>query len=268
MIVDKINEYLSTSGKQIDGAILLEVQSLAKAAFDKQFGLREAREVTKPYFSSIGKCIRQQAYKILGFEESGKQIDSRAKMIFFQGDMVELAITQVAKVAGCNITVSGLGQESIEWKNMRGRPDGVMDGTHLVEVKSMSSYGFGEFQRGLLDEGYRYQCNAGMAALGLKACVVVGLNKDSGILHEMVIAYDPAIIADIEERIETLANATKENLPERPYHPDAKGFYPWQCRYCAWFKTCLPTAELVLVKHAYKLKEPEKEITHATTTQA
>lgn len=255
MIVDKINQYLSGSGKQIDEAILLEVQALAKQAFDKQFGRREEREVTKPYFSSIGKCLRQQAYKILGFEESGKQIDSRAKMIFFQGDMVELAIVQVAKVAGCNITVSGLGQESIEWKNMRGRPDGVMDGTHLVEVKSMSSYGFGEFQRGLLDEGYRYQCNAGMAALGLNACVVVGLNKDSGILHEMIISYDPLIVADIEERIDTLAEATKENLPTRPYKPDTKGFYPWQCRYCAWHKTCLPNAELILVKNAYKLKE-------------
>lgn len=259
MIVDKINEYLSSSGKTIDEAILADVASLARWSFERQFGIREEREVTKPYFSSIGRCLRQQAYKILGFIENGKEMDSRSKNVFFQGDMVEIAIIQVARLAGCNITACGKDQESVEWEGMRGRPDGILDGTHLVEAKSMTSYGFSEFQRGILDEGYRYQCNAGMAALGLSACVVVALNKDSGVLHEMVISKDDKIVADIKERIDTLAKATKEDLPYRPYQPDAKGFYPWQCRYCAFYKTCLPNTELVLVKNAYKLKQKELE---------
>jgi hypothetical protein len=199
--------------------------------------------------------LRQQAYKILGFEENGKEVDSRSKMVFFAGDMAELAIVQVAKLAGCAITACGVSQVAVGLDGMRGRPDGVLDGTHLVEVKSMSSFSFKDFEKGELDDGYRYQCNAGMEALKLDKCVIVALNKDAGVLAEMVIAKNPEVVDDIYKRIDTLAKATKEHLPDRPYQPDDKGFYPWQCRYCAWFKTCLPGSELVLVKNSYKLKE-------------
>lgn len=258
MIIDKINEYLNGSGKPLDEALLLETGKLAAWAFKKQFGEREERKVNSPYFSSIGKCIRQQAYQLLRFEQEGKSIDSRSKMVFFQGDIVELAIIQLAKVAGCEVTVAGFEQESVEWQGMRGRPDGVVNGSHLLEVKSMSSYGFENFERGILDEGYRYQCNAGMEALKLDKAVIVVLNKDTGVLAEMVISRDQAIMDDIAQRLAILQNATKENLPDRPYAPDEKGFYPWQCRYCAYYKTCLPNSELVLVRKAYKLKEKEK----------
>jgi CRISPR/Cas system-associated exonuclease Cas4 (RecB family) len=286
MIVDKINQYLSTTGKTVDEAILKEVSDLAAFAFQRQFGVREERDQKTPYFSSIGKCLRQQAYKLLKFEENGKEMDSRSKMVFFQGDMAELAVIQVAKQAGCNISVGGSDQESIEVDGMRGRPDGILHDAgqtqptkedlrdaeelgeltfearppqdYVVEVKSMSSFSFRDFERGVVDDGYRYQCNAAMLALKLNKTVIVGLNKDSGVLHEMVISRDEKIIEDIAERLDTLKKATKEDLPYRPYQPDAAGFYPWQCRYCAFFKTCLPNAELVLVKNAYKLKEVKK----------
>lgn len=264
MIVEKINQYLSTSGKAIDEAILSEVAELAKWSFERQFGIKEEREVTKPYFSSIGKCLRQQAYKILGFIEHGKEIDSRARMIFFQGDMVELAIVEVAKVAGCNITACGKDQETIEWENMRGRPDGILDGKYLVEVKSFPSYRYDAFQQGDLPEDYRYQCNAGMAALNLDSTVIVGYNKDAGVLGEMIIRKDPKIIEDIKERVNTLAKATKLDLPYRPYQPDEKNFLPWQCLYCAHWETCWPDAQKIPVKGKYKLIiNPKKEIINA-----
>lgn len=274
MIVDKINQYLSTEGKAVDEAILKEVSTQAAYAFGRQFGQREERTTRTPYFSSIGKCLRQQAYGLLGFEPNGKEMDSRSKMVFFQGDMVEVAIIEVAKQAGCNISVAGSGQESIEIDGMRGRPDGILhdagaveeDGTmlrpawdYVIEVKSMSSFSFKDFERGQLDDAYRYQCNAAMHALGKDKTVIVALNKDAGVLAEMVINKDPEIIRDIQERLDTLKKCTKDDLPYRPYQPDAAGFYPWQCRYCAWFKTCLPKAELVLVKNSYKLKEPKKQ---------
>lgn len=256
MIVDKINSYLASTGKDVDEAILAEVCLLAKTAFAKQFGKREERLVKAPYFSSIGKCLRQQAYELLGFAANGKEIDARSKMVFFMGDLAEIAIVQVAKVAGCNITVGGQDQTSIEWEGLRGRPDGVLDGTILVEAKSMSSFSFRDFERGVVDEGYRYQCNAGMEALNLDKCVIVALNKDAGVLAEQVISRDPAIVGDIRRRLGILKAATKEVLPDRPFKPDEKtGFYPWNCLYCAHWKTCLPTAEKVLVKNAYKLKE-------------
>ena len=257
MIVDKINSYLSTEGKEIEAAILEETAKLGSWAFSKQFGVREKREKKAPYFSSIGKCLRQQAYGLLGYPEDGKELDSRAKMVFFMGDMAELAIVQVAKVAGVRIEATGSGQESVEWNGMRGRPDGIVDGTHVLEVKSMSSFSFRDFEGGKLDDGYRYQCNAAMIALNLKKTVIVALNKDAGVLAEMIIDRDPLIEADIKARLDTLAKVTKEDLPYRPYAPDAKGFLPWQCRYCAFYNICWPGSVLVPVSGKYKLRAKE-----------
>lgn len=254
MIVDKINAYLSTEGKTIDQALLEETGKMASISFSKQFGIREERKTNTPYFSSVGKCIRQQAYKILGFEEEGKQIDSRSKMVFFMGDIVELAIVQLCKVVDASVTGTGMDQESTELWGMRGRPDGVVGGTHVLEVKSMSSFSFRDFEKGQLDEGYRYQCNAAMESLKLDKCVVVALNKDAGVLAEMIITKDELIVMDIFYRLDTLKKATKENLPARAYQPDPKGMLPWQCRFCSYYKKCWPSSELVLVGKAYKLK--------------
>lgn len=267
MIVDRINSYLSTAGVDINEAILEEVANLCKDSFAKQFGKRvERTEPKKPYASSIGKCIRQQAYEVLGFKDEGRELDSRAKMVFFQGDLAEIAMIQLAKVAGCNILDSGKSQVRVELNGIVGRPDGILDeppGRVLVEAKSMSSFRFRDFERGILDDGYRYQINWYLEALGLNACVVVALNKDAGVVAEKIVNKNPEIVADIKSRIAVLQSVTKETLPARPYKPNEKGFYPWNCCYCSHWKTCLPNAQRVLVQKSYKLKEIKHEATSA-----
>lgn len=259
MIVDKINAYLSTTGKTLDGSLIEEVGNLAKMSFVKQFGFKEERLNKNPYFSSIGKCLRQQAYDLNGFKPEGKELDSRARMVFWMGDMAEIAIMQVAKAAGCVIEQAGTGQARYEFDGMSGRPDGIAvlpDGERvLLESKSMASYTFERFETGDIETAYLYQCNAGMKSEGVKRACIIAMNKDAGVLAEKVIDLDPKVVDDIHKRLATLRASTKDNLPERPYKPDAKGFYPWQCRYCAHFRTCLPNSELVLVRNSYKLKE-------------
>lgn len=265
MIVDKINEYLSSERIDVPGGILSHVGNSAVNSFSRQFGEDGERRSGTIRLSSIGRCLRQQAYKALDIPENGKEIDSRAKMVFFQGDMTELAIVHLAKLAGCKVTAIGTEQMTISLDGIMGHPDGVLfhEGqVYLLEVKSMSSFGFSDFERGNLDEGYRYQINAYMVALGLQKAAVVALNKDSGVLGEMLVVRDEDIVADIKHRIEVLKNLDGLSLPDRPYSPDAKGFYPWNCLYCGFWKTCLPNAEKVLVSSRYKLKEimPKKEL--------
>lgn len=265
MIVDRIHAYLSSQGTTINEAILNDVGNLARNAFMRQFGEREEKAKTLR-LSSIGRCLRQQAYNVLGFEVNGKEIDSRARMVFFQGDMAEIAIIQLAKVAGCEMTACGANQEVIELDGVTGHPDGILwesPGTYLVEAKSMSSFGFNEFERGVIDQGYIYQIQAYMDALHLSDAIVVALNKDAGVLAEQIIHKDELIVADIKERIAMLKAVTPETLPDRPYKPNEKGFYPWQCRFCAHYKTCLPETELFLVKNAYKLRAKD----HGKTLQ-
>jgi hypothetical protein len=256
MIVDKVNACLNAEGQTINEALIKEVGDMASYAFMRQFGEREDKPKTIR-LSSIGRCLRQQAYNLLGFEQTGKQIDARAKMVFFMGDLTELAVVALAKAAGCQITACGKEQKTVEIDGVLGHPDGLIDNKTLLEIKSMSSYSFDEFQQSKIDEGYRYQCNAYMEALTLDETCIVGLNKDAGVLHEIIIHKDPDIVKDIRARITTLKAVSETTLPERPYAPNEDGFYPWQCRYCGFYKTCLPTAQLVLKRNAYKLYEPK-----------
>ena len=125
----------------------------------------------------------------------------------------------------------------------------------MLEVKSMTSYGFSDFEKGSIDDSYKYQINAYMSALGLDKCIVVALNKEAGVLGERVYEIDHNIVEYIKRRIDILACVTEDTLPDRPYAPNETGFYPWQCLYCAYHNTCLPDAEKVLVGKAYKLKQ-------------
>lgn len=253
MIVDKINEYLSRADRRLEPVLITEMASLAAHAFDRQFSPRQDIAPTIR-LSGIGRCLRQQSYRTLGIPENGKELDSRALMVFFQGDLAEAAVVLLAKAAGCDIQSAGASQMEIELLGVKGHPDGIL-GELLVEVKSMSSYSFEDFEHGRIDEAYLYQMNAYMEALHLNQAVMVALNKDAGVLGERTILRDQKIVDDILKRISRLRTATLDNLPERPYKPNEKGFYPWQCLYCAFHKTCLPHAERVLVGRSYKLKE-------------
>lgn len=256
MIVDKINKFLTQTDRKVSDAILEEVGKLSTRAFKRQF-LEEKQ--TKTYrLSSIGHCLRQQAYKALGFEEAGKEIDARSRMVFLMGDLTEVAVVGLAKAAGCQIAGTGDAQLEVDIDGVVGHPDGVINGSVLLEVKSMSSYSFDEFERGKIQDGYRYQCNAYMSALGFEQCCIVALNKDAGVLSEMVISKDLAIVAKIKQRITALKKATKEDLPAREYQPDEKGFLPWPCAYCAFHRTCWPTINRVLKGKSYRYYVPSE----------
>lgn len=257
MIVDKINAYLNAEGRLVSEAILQEVGKLSQYAFKRQF--TEPKHDSGYRLSSIGRCLRQQAYKALGIDGDGKELDARARMVFLMGDLTEIAIVGLAKAAGCKITRTGEDQAEVEIDGIKGHPDGVLDDSVLFECKSMSSYSFTEFERGHIDDGYRYQCNAYMEALGLKSCVIVGLNKDAGVLSEFVFNKSPEIVQSIRDRIALLKSATTDKLPEREYQPDAKNYLPWQCRYCSHYKTCYPESELVLKGNSYRLYLRPKE---------
>ncbi len=269
MIIDKILAYLSQEGKTLDEVLRYEVEKLAGVSFQRQF-MTEENGVSKGILrlSSSGKCARQLAYGFHGFEKKGKEIDARAKIIFFQGDLVELMLASIAKLSGCNLAATGLHQATVELPVNGGFIKGHTDGLLiepgeilLAEFKSMSSYAFERFQDGYIDDSYIAQYNAYMASLGLKRCVFVGLNKDNGVLHEMVIHRDDEIVAKCRENLLTVIKSTPEKLPAPAYQADEKGMYPWQCLYCAYWGLCRPNAEKVLVRNAYKLKEKNDPVT-------
>lgn len=275
MIADKILEYLSQNKSQ-DDSIRYEAEKLAGVAFRRQF--QEFQQTRNSLsLSSSGKCPRQLSYRIRGFEINGKEMDSRSNINFFMGDVSEMMILSLARAAGLQITAYGLNQITCHLTippdvKISGHPDGLLfqDGkTYLVEVKSMNEYSFSDFQKGIIEYSYLCQVNSYMEALGLEKCIFIALNKNSGVLHEMVIKKDADIVnlvkiklAEVLKSKDDVPNEGQdinEILPERMYKPDENGKYPWQCRYCPYFKTCLPNTELVLSGKSYVLKTKKEK---------
>jgi hypothetical protein len=263
MIVDKIQKYLTENDLILDEQIRYNVEKLAGWTFKRQFMDNSERELKgKLYISAAGKCARQLAYGFHGFEKAGKEMDARSKLIFWMGDLVELTVVNLAKLAGVQILASGFDQMTvtmdIDGFKVNGHPDGIVwdNGRPILfECKSMSSFRFEDFERGCLTEDYLYQINCYMFCLGIDKAVVVGVNKDSGVLYENVYVRDDKIVQDAQINMKRVLDSTHDNLPEPKYEANAKKEYPWQCLYCSYWCHCKPNAEKVLVKNSYKLVE-------------
>lgn len=265
MIVEKIYKYLSGKERRVDESILDEVARNARESFKRQFMEPESNDKGTIRLSSAGRCARQTAYSYHGYEKKGKELDTRAKVVFWMGDQVEMMIVNLARLSGCVIENTGQNQLSVNfplpgyWKIAKGHPDGIVihEGKkYLLEVKSMSSFSYAKFEQGEIDDGYLAQINAYMTALGdVNYCVFIGVNKDSGVAHEMILSIDNKIVEKITKNLLLVSTASGEDLPPPPPELEAndKGFYPWNCLYCAYWMRCRVGAKRVLVGKSYKL---------------
>jgi len=261
MIVDKINKYLSSENLTLNEYILNEISLLAKYTFKRQFMEDSELVEGKLRLSKCGDCPRKLAYAYFGFKPSGKEIDSRAKIVFWMGDLVEMTVIELAKLAGVKLLATGLNQLTISLNidgiDIEGHPDGLLlnDGEFiLLEIKSMSDYGFNSFQKGEIDEGYLSQVNIYMHVLNLNKAIFVAINKNSGVLHEVIIKKDNKIVDKAIKNLKTVINSSPDRLPKIRCKPDSKGFYDWHALYCPYWKICLKNAEKILVGKTYKLK--------------
>jgi hypothetical protein len=264
MIVDKINAYLSANHITLNDYIINEVKELAGYAFRRQFMGDNERKAGVLTLSSSGKCPRQLSYKYHGYETKGKEIDSRSKIVFFTGDMSELMIMQLAKLAGVQIMGYGLNQITVKVvldneSIVEGHPDGYVLDNNIVlaECKSMTTYALKELEHGEVDSIYLAQINMYLEASKLDYCCLVGHCKESGVLAELIIKKDSNIVQRSKDGLKEVLSSTKDNLPNPPATLDKNedGFYPWNCLYCAYWGHCRTNAEKVLVGSKYKLKE-------------
>jgi len=262
MVVDKINKFLSSKDFTLNESIKYEVEKLSGYSFQRQFMQDNEKSPEKTLrLSSAGKCPRQQAYKYHGYEPAGKEIDSRAKIIFWVGDLIELTVVELARLAGVPLFATGFRQLTVEFSVddtiIKGHPDGIIldkSGTTLLEVKSMSDYGFKNFEKGIIDDGYIAQANTYMSVLDIKQTVFVAINKNNSVIEEKIVKRDDKIVKNIINNFRNIINTTKDDLPPRAFEPGKKDFYPWNCLYCPYWKHCIPNAEKVLVGKSYKLK--------------
>lgn len=266
MVVDKILKYLTTSkeayNEEVHKALWEEFSLVANSAYAKLLWDQERDSKGKFYLSSFGKCARQNAYSYHGFEKSGRTIDARSMINFFMGDMVELAVVMLAVKAGVNINHYGENQRRVTLKfgeyEATGKLDGIIEhelNEYVLEVKSMTTYAFRDFEKGVINPDYIAQANAYMESLGLTHAVIVGVCKETGHMHEIILPINRSLIVNQKIAMSKVFQSTPEDLPDRKYEADEAGIYPWQCCYCSYWKHCHKNAEYVLKGRAYKLKE-------------
>lgn len=262
MVVEKILKYL-TDNKSENDSLRYEAEKLAGWAFKRQF--QTDSETNRAMgLSGCGNCPRKLAYKLHGFEVNGKEIDSRANVTFFMGDILEAMVMCLAKASGLAITATGMNQITVSLKIgdkiVYGHPDGLLfyerEGI-LVECKSMSDFSYQKFEKGEIDYSYECQINSYLESLGFNRCVIIAVNKNNGMIAEKIIVKSPEIVKFLKENLKAVLESTKESLPKPMFEPNDKGELPWQCRYCAYFKTCWPNSELVLKGKSYVLKVKE-----------
>ena len=253
--------------------------------------------------SSAGKCQRALAYDYHHYKPNGFVGDESAPIVFAVGDIVEMLIVAALHDATdhidtINISSTGLNQETVcleiplndlfengppRVARIAGHPDGIMNlpmwDSHrdefvmvdaILEVKSMSDYGFKRFrQNGLSkDDLYNYQTQAYqmaktqmtgksydwtyMIALGKNVTVKDGLVREDGswarakpIVGSWVSSHND-VKEDIVNRLrEVMLTRSPEEI-ERPYKPSTakatKGQLRFPCDWCSHWKTCWPNA--------------------------
>ena len=217
-------------------------------AFRKTLSAEEkVRPLNTFYASEIGsKCYRQLWYKYHQPEKAEPASASMA-MKYLYGGIVEEVVLRLAELSGHSVSYEQLLVESKHLNGVivRGRIDAVIDNEAVVDVKSVSSYGFKDFKEGLGGEkfGYKtqldfYQKNfPSVPTFAKKGFLVV--DKQLGHIEycpeTSVVAYAP-IFGGLREIVTNNIKPPFERLATVTEGSNQK--LGMECSYCSYKQEC------------------------------
>ena len=247
--------------------------------------------------SSAGKCQRALAYDYHHYKPNGFVPDESSPIVFAVGDIIEMLMVAALHdatdhITTINISNTGLAQERVcleiplsddRTAKVAGHPDGTM---HLplyrgevgefvmvnaiLEIKSMSDYGFKRFRENGLSSGdlYNYQTQAYqmaktqmtgkeynwtyVLALGKNVTVKDGIVREDGSWAKAspIVGHwvkgDPVVKEEIVTRLREVIESQSPEEIAKPYTPSTakatKGQLRFPCDWCSHWKTCWPSA--------------------------
>lgn len=259
----QILHYLESSGKTLNEALLEEGAARIKNAFKRQ--LMEDRE-DKPgtlRMSAGGQCVRKQWYNYTG--AVGEPLSGRTLATFLTGDMLEVGLSMLGRLAGFQLMGKPNGEDEIEIDGVKGHPDDILyvpseKKYYLIEYKTMSEYSYRKFEKDGLDDSWGYFTQASLycEAMGIEEFILIGLCKNTGHICDKVYKKHYNYIARAKGRWETIKNATSApgrefdpiqeevyNRKTKSYDPTGRMTVPIQCQYCAFLQShCHPNIEV------------------------
>ncbi len=232
LIADPITAYLENVDKRLDEKILAELMMMFRRSIVKQ--LMQPRQDRKGHESNSvysHPCARKARYSFDGAERAPLQ--SRTLLKFLLGDMVELSVWGIAKLAGLDVdlnnhdlVVTGLSDDKL----VQVHPDGLLrqDGRlYNVEIKSCDSKTFDRWlQQGGPNDDWGYLTQATMEIQAWRengddvnetVFVAVSTGSRQGSIAEWVLPYQPEKYEAWQERRRL---RQQPELPPMPYQPE------------------------------------------------
>ncbi len=231
LIADPITAYLENPEKRLDQTILHEMEAMFRKNVVRQLmqprDLRKGKESCTLYSHP---CPRKARYIFDGAERAPLQ--ARAMLKFLLGDLVELAVLGMARLAGLDI---GLNNEDLtvqgasDGKSVAVHPDGLLnaEGKHFnLEVKSCDSQTFDRWlANGGPSDDWGYLTQATMEiqawrehdwAVNETVFVAVSTGSRQGSIAEWVLPYRSDLYEAWQAR-RTLRQQSE--VPPVPYQP-------------------------------------------------
>lgn len=209
LIATAIRDYLERPHKALDQVVLAEMTQAFRRTVVRQ--LMAGREDRTGYESTTlysGPCARKARLTFDGCERDNP-LPARTLLKFLLGDIVELAVIGIAKLAGKkiganNVDLSITGRDGAA---VPVHPDGLLDEgneNYSLEVKSCDSRTFDRWieQGGPSDDwGYRTQASVEIQAwreagyaVNATCFVAVSTGSRQGSIGEWVIPYEPELV--------------------------------------------------------------------------
>lgn len=202
--------------------------------------------------SNIGTPCKRKLWYYLNLPEHEQDLPAHAHLKFFYGDLIESLLLSLAKAAGH--TVEGE-QDEIVVDGIVGHRDAVIDGV-TVDVKSVSSMGFGKFKRnelrvddpfGYLKQltGYVYGAKDDPLVTDKKGGAFLVMDKQFGHLHLDYYDLEHELVLFPSVVVATKVMSSMSVEPHREFDPvpDGKsGNMRLQaaCSYCDYKWKCWP----------------------------
>lgn len=214
-------------------------QQLASMIADR-LGERKARKLS---LSQVGQRCDRKLWYSNNRPELAEPLPPATRMKFLFGDILELLLLFLARVAGHEVTDE---QKEVQIDGVLGHIDGRIDG-HLVDSKSSSTPSFAKFVDGLTVHndsfGYLGQLGAYAVADNHDTASFLAIDKQLGHIVLDTHKFDPETVkAQVSHAKEVVGRTT---IPYRGFADEQDGVsgnrkLGTECSYCSWKRECWP----------------------------
>lgn len=261
LLADPIRAYLEQHEKRVDDAVLTEtVKRMRQVLVRDLMTPRDTRAGKESNTLYTGACARKSRLTFDGAERD--PLKARTLLKFLLGDLVELSVLAIARLAGChiednNIDLSIKGEDGV---SVPVHPDGRFEIQHHegtvesfnVEIKSCDSRTFDAWlEKGGPDDTWGYLTQASIEIQAWREAgviventifVAVSTGSRQGSIAEFIMPYDEQLVIGWHER---RLLARQEHVPDIPFQGQPEMvFMRGKACDADWFAHGTPTPRL------------------------